>query len=237
MITGYVSIKQVIAKLYRDLGINEEISEINIVEWIAEALNIIGAYGQYKEVSECLPLVNGKAKLPCEFYKLVNINYKGHPVYWATNTNANNYQCENCNIPVCVNNCKYTFYMNDSYLISNINTENEDNICIVYLAMPKDEDGYPLIPDDVYYNKALVAYVTHMLDYQDWRKGKTTDKVFNKSEQDWLFYVNSARGAANMPNIAQLERLKNVWRRMLPLTNEYDRSFINLGNKENRNIS
>lgn len=238
MISGYISAKVVIAKLYRDLGINEEIPEISIYEWMAEALNLIGAYSQYNEISDCLELVSGKAKLPCNFYKLVSINFKGYPVHWATNTNAHNYQCDNCQIPVCQSGvCDYTFYLNDNYLITNIGTDvtENQNICIVYLGMPVDEEGYPMIPDDVYYQKALVAFITMMLDRQDWRKGKTTDKVYQESKSEWEFYVNSARASALMPNSAQLERLKNVWRRLLPQTNEYDRGFINLGNKEQRN--
>jgi len=173
------------------------------------------------------------------FYKLVSINYKGYPVHWATNTNASNYQCNNCQIPICASGkCEYTFYLNDNYLITNINVDPaiDSNICIVYLGMPVDDDGYPMIPDDVYFQKAIVAYITYMLDRQDWRKGKCTDKVKDESEREWLFYVKAAKGAANMPNSAQMERLKNVWRRMLPLTNEYNRSFINLGKQERRNI-
>jgi len=239
MISGYISINTVLAKLYRDLNINEEISFTSLIEWSAEALNLIGAYSQYEEISECLDLVAGKAKLPCAFYKLVSINYKGYPVHWATNTNASNYQCNNCQIPICASGkCEYTFYLNDNYLITNINVDPaiDSNICIVYLGMPVDDDGYPMIPDDVYFQKAIVAYITYMLDRQDWRKGKCTDKVKDESEREWLFYVKAAKGAANMPNSAQMERLKNVWRRMLPLTNEYNRSFINLGKQERRNI-
>lgn len=246
MISGYISINVVLAKLYRDLGINEEIPFSSLVEWSAEALNLIGAYSQYEETSECLELEAGKAKLPCNFYKLVSINYKGYPMHWATNTNASNYQCDNCQIPVCnTSQCDYTFYLNDSYLITNLLTSNNTNIvvsapakvCIVYLGMPVDEDGYPMIPDDVYFQKALVAYITYMLDRQEWRKGKIADKVYQESTAEWNFYVTAAKGAANMPNSAQMERLKNVWRRMLPLTNEYDRSFINLGKRERRNIN
>lgn len=239
MITNFVSIKYTIAKLYRDLGVNYEISEGDIIEWAAEALSMIGAYGQYEEVSHCLTLVNGKAKLPCGFEKLVDINYKNAPVYWATNTNANNYQCDNCKIPTCYNEgCAYTFYINDSYIVSNINDEtnlDEANLCIVYLGIRVDEDGYPMVPDDVYYHKALTSYVTFMLDKQEWRKGKIADKVYKNSESDWLFYVNSARGAANMPNVQQLENLKNVWRRMLPITNDYQRGFKNFNKREQNN--
>lgn len=237
MITGYVSLKVILAKLYRDLGINSEINESDVVEWIDEALKKIGAYSQYEEVPDCLTLINGKAKLPCGFYKLVDINWNGYPIHWATNTNAHNYGCESCKIPSCDGGiCDLTFYINDSYIITNINTDSTAKLCIVYLATPTDEEGYPMIPDNVYYFEALAKYVTYMLDYQDWRKGKVTDKVFEKSERDWLFYVNSARGSANMPNTAQLENLKNVWRRLIPNTNAYDRSFIDIGKKEKRNL-
>ena len=239
MITGYVSSKVVIAKLYRDLGINEEIPESSIYEWIAEALSLIGAYSQCDEVSDCIELTAGRAKLPCDFYKIVTISFNGHPVHWATNTSANNYQCDNCQIPVCSSGCcDYTFYMNDNYIITNIGLDENtnQNICIVYLAIPVDDAGFPMVPDDVYYMKALVAFVTYMLDFQEFRKGKIADKVFQYSKSEWEFYVNSARASALMPNLAKLERLKNIWRRLIPLTNEYDRGFINLGKKERRNV-
>lgn len=224
------------SKLYRDLGINYEISESDIIEWTAEALAMIGAYSQFEEISECLPLIGGKAKLPCGFEKLVDISYLGRPVFWATNTNAHNYQCSGCQIQMCDwGQCEQTFYLNDSYLISNIETSGTANICIVYLGIPTDEDGYPMIPDNIYYMKAITAYITSMLDYQEWRKGKLPDKVYKQSEADWLFYVNSARGAANMPNTAQLENLKNVWRRLMPTVNDYSKGFTNFNKKERLN--
>lgn len=239
MIEGHVSYKTILAKLYRDLDINSEINEISVIEWINEALLMIGAYSQFTEISECLTLKNGKAKLPCGFYKLVDINYQNKPVYWSSNQNRSNYQCHNCRIPTFLDNKEdYTFYINDSYMITNINDDSnkEANICIVYLGIPTDEDGYPLIPDDIYYSKALAAYVTSMLDYQEWRKGKIADKVYQKSEQDWLFYVNSARGAANMPNKAQLEALKNVMLRLASIPNEYSRNFKNFDKPEKLNL-
>lgn len=75
MIKGFISGKVILAKLYRDLGINSEINELDVWEWISEALSMIGAYSQYKEISDCLELKNGKGKLPCGFDKLVDINY------------------------------------------------------------------------------------------------------------------------------------------------------------------
>lgn len=237
MITGFVSVNTILAKLYRDLELNSEINESSVYEWCAEALSLIGAFAQYDKISHCLELTGGKAKLPCNFYKLVDINYNHKPMYWSDNSNATNYGCSNCQIPRCVNGkCDYTFYLNDSYLITNIDDNTNQGVCIVYLGIPVDDNNIPMIPDDVMYSKALTAYVTYMIDRQDWRKGKVPDKVKDESEKEWLFYVSAARGAANMPNTAQLEGLKSTLLRLMPLSNEYSKNFKNFNKNEKLNL-
>lgn len=244
MIDKFISIKQIYAKLSRDLDLNYEIPEADIIEWVAEALEMIGVYGQYEEIPDCITLNGGKAKLPCGFHKLVDINYKQQPLYWATQTNANNYACSSCQVPVCKgDNCNNTFYLNDNYLITNINKgidsnlpDTDKNICITYLGIRTDEDGYPMIPDDIYYIKAVTAYIISMIDYREWRKTKISDKVKDASEANWLFYVNSARGSGNNPNTAQLEALTSIMTRLMPMRREYAKNFRNMPKRENLNI-
>ena len=234
MITKFTSIKTVFAKVYRDSGINYEIPEVDMIEWVAEAMGKIGAYMQYKEVSECLDLTDGKVKLPACFHKLVDIHYNHMPMYWATNTNAMNYQCENCSIP-CNDNgmAARTFYINDSYIITNIDTPG--SICVVYLAVLTDDEGFPMVPSDEYFLEATSKYIIYMHLTGEWMKGKIPDKVYDKFEKEWLFYVGAASGAANMPNTAQIENLKNIFRRILPITNDYSRSFKNYNKQERFN--
>ena len=236
MIYKYISIKSVFAKVYRDLGITYEISELDMLEWSTEALSMIGSFSQYEEITTNLEFVNGKAKLPCGFDRLVNIDYCGQPMYWSTSTNRHNYECNGCGVPNYTSGCcndGFSFYINDSYLISDINCEEGKKVSITYLGIPTDDEGYPLVPDDVYFMKALVAYITFMIDKQEHRKGKLPDKILQESKTDWLFYVNSARGSANMPNLAQLENFRNILRRMIPVSGDYSTGFKNFNKKEN----
>lgn len=240
MIHKFVSLKRIISKIYLYTNTNYEISENFIVELCADALSMIGAYSQYTEVPCELELdKDGRAKLPLAFEKLVDIRYNNNPVYWATNNNANEYGCSDCKIQ-CSNSAKYTFYINNNFIISNItenNTNTTDNkLCIVYLGIPTDDEGYPLVPDDVYYEKALMSYVISILDWQEWRRGKTTDKVFEHSQREWQFYVNAARGSANIPDTAQMERIKNVLKRLLPVRNDYATGFKNFNQEEKLNL-
>jgi hypothetical protein len=235
-IVGYTTYKELIAKLYRDLGINSDINVGHVIEWVGEVLEKIGAYAQYKETKECLELVDGKVKLPCGFYRLKEISYQSYTLYWATEGIASDYGCNGCTIAKCCGD--YSFYINDSYIITDIRgenvTETNSTICITYLGIPVDDEGYPLIPNDIHYLEACANYVTYMLDKREWRKGQIADKVLDRSERDYLWSVGAAKGSANMPNVAQLEALKNVWVRLIPKQDQYSRFFIDNTNQEQR---
>lgn len=235
MVYGYVTIDAVIAKLYRDLGINTEVNESHIIEWCAEALDKIGAYAQYKEIKDCFKLENGKVKLPVNFYRIKDIGYNGQPLSWASPSMLTAYGCEGSGIPTCctTNN----FYIEGCYIITDIEVSQDvsiQNLNLVYLGVPVDTNGYPLIPDDVYFMEALTKYVTYMLDYREWRKGNVPDKVYQKAEQDWLFYVNSARGSANMPDERQMANLKNIWTKLIPDMNGDTNFFKQNASRERR---
>ncbi len=238
MIHKYTNIKTVIGKIYRDLGATDEINEYDAIEWIAEALEKIGAYAQYEEISEYLEVDNGIVQLPLNFHRLKDISYNNNSMSWASKSLANNYDCPDCQIPNCCT--EYTFYINDGYLVTNIvntsTTGDLPKVCIVYLGIPVDDEGYPLIPDDVYYMEALASYVTYRLDYQRWRKGSVPDKVYQAAELNWLYYVKAAKGAANMPSAAQLENIKNVWNRLIPKQNAYNGLFKGLSKQEQRKL-
>ena len=232
MITKFKSFKSIIAGLYRDLGINTEINEQEIGEWIGEALNLIGSYAQLEEVSSIISVANHRVLLPCGFLYPKDITFNGRPLSWSTKSAANNYQCEDCNkIPTCCTD--HNFYISDGYINTSL---PQGDLCIVYLSIPVDEEGYPLVPDEVYFDKALKAYCTYMLDRIQFRRGLIPDKVYQESKIDCLFYVNSARGSANMPDSAQMERLKRVWVRLIPKQGEYTNGFRNIESAERRNL-
>ena len=231
MITKFKSIKSILAGLYRDLGTNTEINEQDVVEWVAEGLSLIGSYAQNEEIGVVLDVTNHRVQLPCNFLFLKDINYNGKPLSWSNKSAANNYNCPECAIVTCCTD--YNFYIQDGY----INTSLESGkLCITYLGIPVDEEGFPLVPDDVYFDKALKAYVTYMFDKIQFRKGQLPDAVFKYSEREWLFYVGSARGSANMPNLAKLDQLQKIWVRLIPKPHEYSSNFRNLENHERRNL-
>jgi len=68
----YISIDRVISKIYRDLGI-EEISETDLIEWIGEALEFIGAITLYEESVAFIEIENHQANLPNGLHSIIQV--------------------------------------------------------------------------------------------------------------------------------------------------------------------
>jgi len=110
----------------------------------------------------------------------------------------------------------------------------EGKVCMAYLAIPTDEEGLPLIPDDVSYKLAVKKYLTMKIDYIEWRRGTIAPQVFDHSEREWMWYVAQAGNKAKMPNLDGMEAIKNMTMRLLPRINAHETFFKSLGKPETR---
>lgn len=214
-----VSVKTVIERIYRRLGINEDLPEDDMIEWVGEALLRIGAYSQFIPRVVELTVTNNKVEIPCDFYKLIEITYGTDttcskiPLSWKNESFTSEYFCDDCEISVWKYPYEEYFMINNAYIYTSF---CDGELCVSYLAIPVDIDGYPMVPDEEYVIDACAKYVIYQLDYREFRKGAITDKVFQHSEREWHWGVGAARGALNMPNFQQLESLRNVLQRLIP---------------------
>ncbi len=124
-----------------------------------------------------------------------------------------------------------TFDLNNDHITLSV---KEGRVCMAYLAIPTDEEGLPLIPDDTSYQIAIKKYLTMKIDYIAWRKGELRSDIFQHSEQEWAWYVGQAGNKAKMPSIDQLEAIKNQTMRLLPNINAHETFFRTLGSPEIR---
>jgi len=124
-----------------------------------------------------------------------------------------------------------TFDLNNNNITLSV---KEGKVCMAYLAITTDEEGLPLIPEDTSYQLAVKKYLTMKVDYIAWRRGTLQQAVFEHSQQEWMWYVGQAGNKAKMPNIDQLEAIKNQTMRLLPKVNAHETFFKSLGSPEIR---
>jgi hypothetical protein len=106
---------------------------------------------------------------------------------------------------------------------------------MIYRANPTDEDGYPLIPDNIKYVKACVTYIALKMLTKSQIQGKSINpNVAQRIEQDSLFYMGAADTAGRMPTIDDMESWKNNFIRLIPNINAHRNAFREDGRMERR---
>lgn len=141
-------------------------------------------------------------------------------------TPTNNVQVKSSYVNTTID---YTYLITSNYLKTNVSS---GYIMMAYQAIPTDNNGYPLIPDDADFMEAIYWYITMKLLYPQWKQGSVRDQVYYDARRSWNYNCKKAYGNALMPNIDQLESIKNGWLRLVPEINEHATGFSTLGERQ-----
>jgi len=257
MIYNYVSCKNVIAKVFTDLDLQEEPHRIlDFVDWIGEALKKIGAFPSTitktmgKEGLPLLELVDHQAKLPMDLHSINQVAYAkatGGPFYdlrYNTGSYGANHDMSISLDPLYLSDADdlhpsseggttftrdYYYTITGGYIKSNV---KEGFLLLSYQAIPVDNDGFPLVPNDESFLEALYWYINMKLLYPEWKRGSIRDAVYYDAKSSWNYYRKQAYGNAMMPDEAQLESIKNTWIRLIPQINANKSFFSTVGQQE-----
>lgn len=101
--------------------------------------------------------------------------------------------------------------------------KKEGEVKINYLAMPVDERGYPMIPDNVSYDEALKWKVGSMLAIRGDLPNKNITLEF--AMQMWFKYVRQARAQGNSISADTIEKLRDVRMKLVPDQHQYFTNF------------
>ena len=105
-----------------------------------------------------------------------------------------------------------SYVLNPDYIHTSFET---GYLFITYRGLPIDDNGYPLVPDDISFREAFFWYIMKMLMMRGW---KHPDPNFHWmfANAQWQRYCTQARNAANMPDIGAFDQFLKVWRRITP---------------------
>lgn len=239
----YVSIEPIISKVYRDMGMTEDLDITDAIEWAGEAMEFIGATVYLTEKVESLEVREFKTKLPCDLHYINTVAGRGITLtddecldktltYTAmryTTDSFHHWRCGFSDDHSC--NSDLTYAINDDYLFPNF---EEGKVLVSYMALPMDERGYPRIPDDVKFKEAVAAHIKWRLGFIKWMSGKLPGPVYQKLEQDRDWYIGAAQSRDKMPSIDMAESIKNNWLRLIPKINQHADGHKSAGSAEQR---
>lgn len=198
-----ISSKRFIAEAIEDLPMDLSGYIHRFYSWIEYALGQIGLVKYYKLTYKIIEIDNNRGELPCNYHfihsawirstadgGLAYLNLTGSPFigYLTGYTESGN-----------------KGRIEDNYIYTDI---KKGKILLMYREIPKDEEGYPFIPDNPFLNEALLYYIIYRLAL----KGVSHPTIsFDKALQLWNTMYPRAGNDIEWFTLPELEEFERSW--------------------------
>lgn len=174
-------------------------------------------------------VVDYKTRVPNNTLEVLGVRLKlKDGTFKVLNYGANPYHTSRTEMNDCYK--EHTYIVQDC----NITTSFEKGeVEIAVKRMATDDEGYPLIPDNESFIKAIKYSIMEEFMEPLWLMGKITDKAFQRIEQQRLWYVGQASSiTTKVVNYDHLDMAIKGVNRLLVNTRPKDTFWIGHGENE-----
>jgi hypothetical protein len=223
-----ISCKYVIAKIYRDLLLEDQNYDNDIIEWIGEALYFIGSASQFVQKNQELEIADFKAILP-PLVSLRQVKYynEEEDQWLLIEFNNSTFDPHEDDSPNLFIKTEESYTLNPNYIQTTFET---GKVLLSFTSFPVDEEGFPLVPDNQYFREALFWYCFRQIILRGYIP-RVQEITYEFADNKWKFYCTAARNQANYPDISEYERFRQLWVGLIPKGDLVDRGFDDRGSK------
>lgn len=217
----YISVRQILDDLLAD-DMMRGLSLERAVNYAAEFMQVVGMPPEFENKVEKVEIENWRGKLPCDLYEIVQVkDPKGFAYISAEGSFGNRNHPEQ--YPA------FTYRVKGDIIFTS--TKSID-LLVSYLAIPTDDYGFPLIPENAAYIRALELYIQKRYFTILFNNGKINQNVLANTQQEYAFYVGQAQSALIRPSLDQMESIKNMWTTLIPKMYKHADGFKTVNNPE-----
>ena len=193
----YVSIKEA---LRRTLS-HPLLQDVNLGDAIQYVIDFIGSFGlpkMYIDKEADIEIKDYRGLLPCDLVAINQVMDKKDNMCLASMTDTFTPKKDG----------KVPQFKTQGRVI--MTTKKEQNLVISYRAIPVDDDGYPLLPDNAIFLRCLNAFIKKEYFSYYFDEGKINVNVMEKAERDYYALANQLNSEFSIPSISEMESLKNL---------------------------
>lgn len=222
MAEQYLSIKKILDSCLRH-PLMQDLSLETAVDYTIDFMRIVGMPRMFTEKVVRIPIDKYRALLPCDYYQTIQVRIPGgHALVYSTDS----FHMSNKG-----NSSTYKIQGNIIYT-----SIESGELELAYLAISTDEDGYPLLPDNSSFTRALELYIKKQWFTILFDLGKITSAVLQNTQQEYAWAVGDCQSEFNRMSIDQMEAFSNSWRTMILRDHQHSSGFIGDGSRQTLNI-
>lgn len=215
MTDTYINIRQVLDNLLTD-PMMRDLSLERAVNYAVEFIRIVGMPALFEERLSDIEVHKHKGLLPCDLYEIIQVKSKCGPAYIYATSSFENVS-------------GLTYKVQGRIIFTSL---PDDILEIAYTAIKTDEDGFPLIPDNASFVRALELYIQKKWFTILFNSSKLPQAVLNNTQQEYSFAVAQAQSNLVKLSIDQFESIKNMWNTIIPRNNKHIQGFDTLNAPE-----
>ena len=207
-----------------------------VIDYAVDFIRIVGTPPSFIDKTAIIDIHNYRGELPCDFYEMTQVRLardKDHRVDDLAPTFR--YTTDSFHMSPNKPHVSDLTYKLQGNCIFTAPLE-EGQIEIAYRAMPIDDEGYPMIPDNSSFSRALEMYIKKQWFTIQYDLGKISQQAMVKADQDYAWAVGQAQTDLIRPTIDQIESISNMWNTLVPRAQEHRKGFIHEGSKEHIKI-
>lgn len=223
--SGYVNIRIVLDRLLR----HPLLTDLNLEAAIQYTIDFISAMGLphiHIDKVETVKVDEYRGLLPCDLVSINQVRLHNSNTYLRSMTdNFNGHAVKRHHD----SKEDLTFKTQGNVIFTSTKCADLD---ISYRALPLDEDGLPLLPDNAIFLKTLELYIKKEWFTILFDLGRISPAVLSNTQQSYAFVAGQCNNEFLIPSVSEMESITNSWNQLIPRTNEFRYGFKNLGNKE-----
>ncbi len=223
MAEQYISIKVILDKIHRH-PLLSDVSFETVIDYCIDFMRIVGVPSIFIDRVVQLELNHYKTALPEDFVDLIQIRIGSSPLRSATDSfHLSEHKQNNL---LALND---TFIIQEGYIQSSI---EKGLIEVAYRAINTDSEGFPMIPDNSNFTRALESFVKVKHYSILFDLGKITQQVLFKAEQDYAWAVGALETDARRLDLSKADAMFNSFRTLIIRDNEFNYGWANDGAKQ-----
>jgi len=219
---GYIKIEQIADDL-NEHPLLRDIPFDRIINDAVELIRVVGSPKLFTDRTAVVKIDKYRGVLPCDFSSIIQVRGLDGSEYVPTMDNFH------------VSPHKPEYVGLSSYKIQGriIITSNERcDIEIAYRSMPVDENGWPMIPDDAEFVRALEAYIKYKKFKIYFDTGKISQNVYINARDDYNNLILSAQTHMITPTPDEMETIANMWHSLIPRVSNHRDGFAAAHNRQ-----
>lgn len=216
----WVNIRVILDRCLRHPLMNDLTLEA-AVQYLVDFLGIMGLPTTYIDKLAVLNINDYRSLLPCDCISINQVRLpesKSCMRYMTDNFNTYN-----------KDKGEPTFKVQGRLIYTSFNT---GLIEVSYKAIPTDDDGYPLLPDEPTFLRALELYIKKQWFTVLFDMGKISPAVLQNSQQEYAFAAGACNNTFMIPSVSEMESIKGLMNQIIPRYNEFKYGFKHEGDNE-----